>query len=695
MRFGILAPLFAAGLAAVIFPLIVHLVHKEKRDPVAFPSLMFIRRMPYPFSSRQKIRDWLLFALRCGLVALAAFAFARPVFAPRGAQASTSTSGQETVVLLDRSFSMKYGDRWSKARDEVGKLIDAVGAGDRLTIVPFDISALAVNEATGDRNQLRSALDSIVTTDLGTRLTPAVAVAQRIFGASSSPRKRLAVISDFQRSGWDLHDDSRLAAGTEVLPMDVGGEEVLDRAVRSVEIRRDPGGASDRVTVSVRVANLGPAARNVGVTLEVNGRLVAQTAVDLPNDGGATAVFRSIAAPPQPQQAVIKLQRDSLPGDDEHHFMLTRAPSIPVLLVDHRDSPEERRLFLSRALAIGDRPAFDVLQRSSSVAGAADLIGKRLVILADAGVPAGIPPARLIEFVRGGGGLINILGERTSARVWPDQAAALVPGEIAAPSDRVAEQGAVLGFVNYSHPALAVFSGVRSGDLSAARFFRYRAIDTTDGILARFDDGSVALSEHFIGRGRVITVASGLDGVWNDLPRQAVFLPFIHQLAKHAATWREDRRAWPAGDAVNLRDVAADGAGAATVDRWTVLSPSGKRLGVGGDGDPRTLELREVGVYQIRPSGQPTARPVQLAVNVPPSELDFGTYDTARLTNALLPDPALAVADSTAVGEEAMTLTEVEAKQSLWWYLLLAAAALLFFEALLARRLSMRRPAQT
>ena len=85
MPFSLLAPLFALGIAAVAIPLLVHLVHKERKDAMAFPSLMFVRRTPYPFSARQRIRDVLLFLLRCALIVLAAVAFARPVLARRQA----------------------------------------------------------------------------------------------------------------------------------------------------------------------------------------------------------------------------------------------------------------------------------------------------------------------------------------------------------------------------------------------------------------------------------------------------------------------------------------------------------------------------------------------------------------------------------------------------------------------------------
>ena len=73
-----LAPLFFAGLLGLAVPILVHLTHKERKDVVVFPSLMFLSRIPYQAVRRQRIRNWLLFALRCLALIFLAFAFARP-----------------------------------------------------------------------------------------------------------------------------------------------------------------------------------------------------------------------------------------------------------------------------------------------------------------------------------------------------------------------------------------------------------------------------------------------------------------------------------------------------------------------------------------------------------------------------------------------------------------------------------------
>ena len=679
----LLAPLFLLGLAAVAIPLLVHLVQREKRDPTAFPSLMFFEKTPAPFTSRRNVRDPLLFLLRALAVIALALAFARPVFGPRPVVGGADVRRREVVVLLDRSFSMRVGQRWTRAKAAVDSVISGLTSGDRLTLVPFDRRAAAVTAATGDVAVLRASLATLTPTDESTRLASAVAVAQQRLAASDAPRKVLVVVSDFQRSGWDLTDESRMPPGTELTPVDVGGDgPIADRAVRSIDVRRDQRPGPAQMLITARVANVGPAARGVKAQLEVAGRTVEERSVDLPRDGGASVSFSPVPVPLGTVSARVLLAADSVPGDDAFHFLLNQAPVLHVLVLEDRAGP-----FLTRALAIGDAPAFDVTTRSPSRATASDLSGKRLLILADGAFPTRIGAASLLGFVEQGGGMIVALGDQTNARAWPTAADAVIPGQIKPAAERSGALGAVLGALDERHPALAMLTGSRAGELTAARFYKYRAIDTTAGVMARFDDGSAALTEHALGRGRVIAFGSGLDGLWNDLPRKPAFLPLIQQLARHAAGWREAPRALEIGASLRPSDIAP--ATGQDVARWVATAPSGARTAVGGDA-PAALELTEAGIHELRPGGSPGARPILIAANVAPAELDFATFDGVRLTNALTTPSGTSGTAPVDVATE--TLADREARQSTWWYLLFAAALLLGAESIVARRSATRSP---
>ena len=151
---GILAPLFFVGLGALVVPLLIHLIQRERKEVVQFPSLMFLRRIPYQSVERRRIHNWWLFALRCAAMALLVAAFARPFFKETAAAAAVRTGAREVVILLDDSASMGYGDHWAHAQDAAHKIVAGLGGADKATLVLFSRNAEENVRATSDRGRL-------------------------------------------------------------------------------------------------------------------------------------------------------------------------------------------------------------------------------------------------------------------------------------------------------------------------------------------------------------------------------------------------------------------------------------------------------------------------------------------------------------------------------------------------------------
>ena len=303
--------------------------------------------------------------------------------------------------------------------------------------------------------------------------------------------------------------------------------------------------------------------------------------------------------------------------------------------------------------------------------------------------PGGDIGQRIATFVQNGGGLLVFAGDAVTGTSWPGRANGLLPVAPGDVKDRLADKGAILGTIDRSHPALSLFANTQSGDLSAARFYRYRSMAADSGVLARFDDGSPAVVEQRTGTGRTVVLASSLDGLWNDLPRQPVFLPFVHQLAQYASGYRAGRSVYEVGDAVDLQGVGSASDSTRGV-AYVAVSPQGNRLRIGGTQGESALIPGEAGIYEVRPAGSPGSRPRLVAVNIPGRELDLARFDPTRLTHSVSAVDGAATDSSSPDGVD---LAQQERKQSIWWYLLLIAATLLVVESVLAYRLSRSRAA--
>jgi Aerotolerance regulator N-terminal/von Willebrand factor type A domain len=685
MPLAFLVPAFLAGLIALAVPILVHLRHRERKDPVRFPSLMFLRRIPFREVSRQQIHHWPLFLLRCLAVALLVAAFARPFFRDRASIAAPATpQGRELVLLLDRSASMGYGTRWERARAAVREAVDAMQSGDRASLVLFDATPAIAVSSTTDRALLRAGLAAAAPTARAARLAPALRTVRELLVGSDQPTLEVLLVSDFQRSGWRGEAIEPLPEGTILRRVDLSTSGAPNLALVAGDLL--PSG--DALTVSVQVLATGsnPAA-GTRASLELDGRPAGSRDLTF---SGREAV--SVTFPPVTREqaggggltrGVVRLGRgDSLAVDDAFHFVARRERPVRVLI---RRSPgaNPARLFLDRALAVSRRPRMEITRVAGPIS-AANLATADVVVLDDVPFPSGDAGRRLADFVARGGGLIQILGAGASGE-WPPALGGLETGAVV---ERDEETGGTIGLVRREHPLFEPFRAPGSGDFAATRVYRYRRVraDSLE-VLARFDDGAPALLEALptVARtGRALAFTSSADNLWNDLPLQPVFLPLVHQLVLYAARHVEPVSAQPVSEVATVSPDRFPAGGARAV---VVVTPSGERLRrtVGAEG--LSVALDEAGFYEVREAG-PGGRVLEvLAANPSPEEADLAPFDPADLVIAAgARDSARAPTDAAEL--LALTAAERERSQSLWWFVLAALALLLSVELLFANRLT-------
>jgi len=682
-----LAPWFLAGLAALAVPVLIHLINRERKTVVEFPSLMFLQRIPYKSVRRQRIRHLLLLVLRCLALALLVMAFTRPFFAKR-ATVLAGAGAKERVILVDRSWSMAYGDHWTKAVAAARAAMGDISGTDRATLVFFATEATAATEPTADHARVERALAAAKPGDAATRFGPAIKLAAQILEGSNLPRRDVVLISDFQRSAWTQQTDLRLPAGTHMSTVDVSEADAPDLAVTSASADRDASGGRDRITVAARLANTGAAAKDVPVTLAMAGRDAQTVHVTVPPHGSAQARFAAVTVPGGAVRGEVRIPHDKLANDDAWRFTVAADEAVKVLVVEPARARASQSLFLRRALAIGDQPTFDVEVKRADQLALGDLAGRSLVVLNEVPFPAGAVGARLRTLVEQGTGLLVAPGDAASLD-WPAPWTSLAAMRFGAVTDRTRDAGGAVASIDYSHPALELFAAPRSGDLGAARIFRWRALATrTDsGVLARFDDGAPALVERAVGKGKVLVWTSSLDDYWTDLPVQPVYLPFVHQLAAYAGRWSE-RRAWfTAGGTLDLSRHGeltamfqkADG----TMPPLVLTAPSGSRQRIAPDSLARPIQLDEAGFHELRAIDTPVGSGRPVAVNVDPAEADLSHVDPAEVVT-MLTSPGGVAATSTIGGAP----DENERQRGIWPWVMVMALMVLVGETVLGNRLA-------
>lgn len=686
-----LTPLFLLGLAGLAVPVIIHLIQRERKNVVQFPSLMFLQRIPYQSVQRRRIRNWPLLLLRLAALALIVAAFARPFLRRQSLAASAAGGAREVVILIDKSYSMGYGDRWTRATAAAHDAIGQIGPSDRASVVFFASGPEVALRSTPDRSRLNTAVNSGKPGSGATRYGPALKLAGSIASESSLPRREVIMISDFQRAGWQGAEGVRLPDGVTLTPKSIADSETSNLSVTPVSLQRATFSEQDRVTVTGGVTNhSSSAASNVELTLEVDGRAVQTERLSVEPNSSASVTFAPFTPAARNTRGTVRIGADKLTLDNAFNFTVSPKEPLRIIIAERPGATRDGSLYLSRALALGESPPFDIATKSIDSISAEEMQRAAVVILNDAPV-AQLTAERLGGFVARGGGLLVALGSRAT---WPaltgvSDVLAAVPGQ---PVDRTSGQAARLGALEYGNRIFEPFRAPRSGDFAGARFYSYRAVTPAKDaqIIARFDDGAPALVERRVGNGRVLVWTSSLDLQGNDLPLKAVFLPFVHRMVTTLASYTE-RPSWlTVGDVLEAGRAAPTPGAPRQIQPRVVLTPSGERVTLDGEG-PDVLELTEQGFYEVRAQGRDQAPPMTVASNIDLSESDLTPMDPQELAAGVLGRAGGAVPAGTNV---VATDQEQERNQRVWWYLLFAGVVILGIETLVGNQISRSGPVQ-
>lgn len=672
-----LNPLFLLGLAAVAVPVIVHLVRRTRAPRVEFPSLMFVRRIPQRTIRRRRMQNWLLFALRCLAFMLLVFAFVRPYFG--SGQADTNRGQRANVILLDTSFSLRYGARFDQAKQRARAIIDETGGNEPTAIVTFGQSYEAQNKFTTDLGQLKSTLDSIKPDSTATDYAQALRGAEGLFKDTAAADKRIVLISDFQAAGKNEAEASyRLPANIKLVTIDVGEQNSPNLAITDAGLQPLIYQAKYADKLTARVANFSDEEKTgVRVEFQLNDHTVEKREIKIAARDTAMVEFTGFNLNEGVNRGVIVIEGDNFPFDNRFNFTLRRAEQMKALVIETATRGRSESYYLRNALTTGENLPFNLEIKTAGSVNPADLSAYRVIILNDAAVNQALA-AGLVKFVEGGGGLVIAAGPHTEPAAFNQVFQNFAPAKLEEAA-KLRGDYVVMSEIKTDHPIFEVFK--RSGRLATARVFGYVRATASEGagVIARFEDGSPALIESTRGGGKLLLFTSTLDASWNDLPLTPIYLPLVRQMARRLG--EREERAWNLVGQTFTVDAAKDGTPPA------VDAPSGERITDRKQTSAGELIVaaREPGFYRLRYANNSDFA----AVNVDSKESDLTRLNVEEFAAAMTGADPKAV--SAAAANEKLSNEEIESRQRVWWMLLIAALLLFIAESVLARRMKMAR----
>ena len=531
------------GAAAVVIPLAIHFFHRRTYDEVDWAAMQFLD-VGTESKRRRRLDNLILLLLRCGIIALLAFALAAPTVPQSTLPRIFADGPKDLIVLVDNSASMSVATT-ERVRDWASRLLANGRSDDRVAVYAVRRELIPVVPVwSSDSERVKGQLNSIPA-GAGTADWPsAVASAIPLFDDPSRDR-HIVILTDGQRYGladesarsrWSLaFPPSGNPPRIWIVPIGVEGVDPQAFVFEPIAITNGLVLANRDVTFRTRIT-AGNAPQPKSVSVEWDGRAAGETPVA---PDGSIAVMRRFP----PGSHVLTLSKDA----ERQHLAFQVVPSIPVLVVDGDPKADGNRIhYLQTALSpakesasgftvrliTGDRLGSDTLKQHLS----GTETPPRILALTNVATLTAAQNQAIERFLQAGGSVFVAAGERCVAANWNALAVRAGQGWLPARLDRIVEwPDATLSPLPAasSHPALASFR--ESGGLQSIRFTKYWKLDPTaspgSSVACSLSSGDPFLVERSVGRGRIFLSAVPFDRSWGtNFPASPEFVRLAHEL---------------------------------------------------------------------------------------------------------------------------------------------------------------------
>ncbi len=359
---GFVTPALLAGAALVAVPIVLHLIMRRESQRITFPALRFVQRRQQQNLHRLQLRHWLLLALRCAIIALLAFALARPTL--RGSGAANKIGAPTAAALVfDNSIRMQYeqDDKTTldKAKDLGTWLVSQLPPENPVTVV--DRSGRQRGQDL-DRDAANLRIERMESSAAVRPMSDAVADAVRWLETKKDYRGEIYIFTDMAAEAWSEDTINHFTKtlneqpGAIVYLIDVAAADPQNIGLGKLKLSSEriaPGGLL-QLTTDLSATTGKENASETTIELFVGdgdskpdkrGQQVIKR-----TPGGASPVEFSLSGLKLgTHQGMVRIiGRDALPADDVRYFTVNVQPPSKVLLLADKASDA---LFVREALS--------------------------------------------------------------------------------------------------------------------------------------------------------------------------------------------------------------------------------------------------------------------------------------------------------------------------------------------------------
>jgi len=542
MTIAFLNPSFLFALAAGIIPILIHRLVQRHGRVKKFSAVRLLLQSQQNLVRPERLKQFILLALRVLAVMSLALLMARPVWLFPG----VFSSGEEgaKVLILDNSMSMGYredrGERFELAKiqaREILKSLKGLGVILPTSAFPGKTSAGHALEWMSPERALQE-LEAL-SLSLGKGKPGAALNLALQKGRDSIAPLEIVILTDLARGDWEgihLSQLKNVPANLSITFVRFGGDQ-RDPNLAIKEVRLTQGeavvGAPSRLEATI--GNLAHQASSTQAQLYLDGTRVEQKNIDLPAGEEGRVTFDLLPEQSGWIKGEVRLAGDRLPFDDRFYFPIRVREKVKVLVVDgdpRTSLKASESYYLVNALqpGRGEGTPFVIQVVQEGELPRMDLKSYEALFLLNVSQPLS---AELSSFLQAGKSLFVFLGNR----VTPDfyHRLAFFPWQL-----REVKKGGPQGRPrpvpgDSNRDSLRALSGPLGESFKKASFHRYYRVEKSAKNLLMLENGDPLLVEGEWEKGRIFLFTSSADLDWNDLPLNAAYLPLIQGLLKEGA----------------------------------------------------------------------------------------------------------------------------------------------------------------
>lgn len=518
-----LTPLFLWGLAFASIPVIIHLINRRRHQTIQWAAMQFLLKATRQSRGKRKLRNIIILACRCLLLAGLFAAAAKPVIS--GLIGWGGGSIDTVVLLLDRSASMEIrAGEGLKSRREIilAKVRDAMDDLGNPKLVLIDSASLRPQEVPSP--------DVLVDHPFTAATDGAADIAAMLNRAAdwlrdSSGNNEVWLASDLQATNWNLADEGWVAlrASFNSMPnsprlrvLSMTGSTDLNSSVRLLAARR----TGDQLQLELEILRQGDRRSSITLPLstQVNG---VSTTDSLTMDGQALRFQKTIQLAENAESGYgwVSIPGDGNPRDNVAFFAYGQALDRKSMVVAPAGEAADYLALLAAPPGLGGLKSKLVIPDQAIEEITTDLAA----VIWAAPLPKGSDQDALERFVAGGGQLMLLppgsesSDEFLGIRWSPVQNAATDKFFILDSWNRSDGllRDAIDGTSLAGHRLKAIARQIPEGDLVP---------------LAKWDDGEAMLTRRIVNQGTIWCLGSLPDYSWSNLGDADLLLPALQRM---------------------------------------------------------------------------------------------------------------------------------------------------------------------